>query len=418
MRLSLVCLIVAGCVAATQQAAPLVPKAAHAAKASTRSPQEPVGDAAATDVASDASAVEQTDADFAGDLSVDDGQAPMAAPADEAENAADVESGNAEARSDAEEADEDTESLADDAEEDTEEALDDTAGEGEQGADEMTTGSCKYSDWGRSFDKAGWSYCGGGQGGRSPKDNHQYISGLWRNDNKGNNDGLYLIEKAYCCRRSPKYTGRKVTKKGGEWTRTLDRSNVWATCPDGYFINGFYKSSDKWIHNLEKAKCTRPVEAPSKWGNCYEEKSVGRTFDKKGLSKCRAGYFLTGLYRGGCDKLYCIENFKCCRMRSPKRAKIPAAVTGTCGPVLKEGKGVNGWTFCYLDRSQTKYLDTQCKDLVKGVKGRGAKGYGCWHARSLYKNNQAVEACKTGVQNDLVANDWPQPNIFAVCVKN
>ena len=41
-------------------------------------------------------------------------------------------------------------------------------------------------------------------------------------------------------------------------------------CPNGYFVNGFYRSnSDKiaggingGVHNLEKARCTRPNEAP------------------------------------------------------------------------------------------------------------------------------------------------------------
>ena len=38
------------------------------------------------------------------------------------------------------------------------------------------------------------------------------------------------------------------------------------------------------------------------------------SFDSKGLSKCNDGYYMAGLYRGGCDELRCIEKIKCCKM--------------------------------------------------------------------------------------------------------
>lgn len=41
---------------------------------------------------------------------------------------------------------------------------------------------------------------------------------------------------------------------------------------------------------------------------------VGLIFDKKGWSFCVDGYYMVGFYKGGCDKLYCIEFFKCCSM--------------------------------------------------------------------------------------------------------
>ena len=39
------------------------------------------------------------------------------------------------------------------------------------------------------------------------------------------------------------------------------------------------------------------------------------SFDGKGLSECRReGYYMAGIFRGDCDKLYCLEELKCCRM--------------------------------------------------------------------------------------------------------
>ena len=29
----------------------------------------------------------------------------------------------------------------------------------------------------------------------------------------------------------------------------------------------------------------------------------------------REGYFLTGIYEGACNTLYCLEEFKCCKMK-------------------------------------------------------------------------------------------------------
>ena len=50
------------------------------------------------------------------------------------------------------------------------------------------------------------------------------------------------------------------------------------------------------------------------YADCYIE-NVWGSFDGKGLSECkREGYYMAGIFRGDCDKLYCLEEFKCCRM--------------------------------------------------------------------------------------------------------
>ena len=89
---------------------------------------------------------------------------------------------------------------------------------------------------------------------------------------------------------------------------------MWANCPDGYFIQGFYRSSGDWLKSIESGRCCKPETLPDRYESCYSEDIVGK-FDNIGLSKCKqSGYYVAGIYKGGCDKLYCIEKLKCCKM--------------------------------------------------------------------------------------------------------
>ena len=94
----------------------------------------------------------------------------------------------------------------------------------------------------------------------------------------------------------------------------LTRTNTWAVCPLGYFLRGFYRNDGAWLHHIELGKCCKPNTFPDRYEDCYTE-NVRISFDKRGLSQCkRQGYYLAGIYKGGCDKLFCIESFKCCKM--------------------------------------------------------------------------------------------------------
>ena len=93
------------------------------------------------------------------------------------------------------------------------------------------------------------------------------------------------------------------------------RKNVWAVCPNGYFLNGLYRTDGSNLYNIEEGKCCRPQNHPNSYDGCYDE-DVTHSFDNKGWSKCkRAGYYLTGIYKSGCEHLYCIEKFRCCKMK-------------------------------------------------------------------------------------------------------
>ena len=97
---------------------------------------------------------------------------------------------------------------------------------------------------------------------------------------------------------------------------SFSRQHVWAKCPSGYFLNGLYISASKYLHQIEYARCCRPNNHPDNYADCYE-KEVVISFDKKGWSVCQGdGYYMNGFYRGGCDYIYCIEKFSCCKMKT------------------------------------------------------------------------------------------------------
>ena len=64
----------------------------------------------------------------------------------------------------------------------------------------------------------------------------------------------------------------------------------------------------------KKAHCCKPNNLPNNYLHCYSGDSVGLTFDRKGWSKCADSYGMAGIYRGNCDRLYCLQKFKCYSM--------------------------------------------------------------------------------------------------------
>ncbi|XP_078359384.1 uncharacterized protein LOC144643868 [Oculina patagonica] len=158
---------------------------------------------------------------------------------------------------------------------------------------------CSNKNWWGSFDHQGWSTC---------DSKYEYITGLYRNDPTGS-DPIYLLEEARCC-----FQDRESTCMNANWWGALDRKNSWAVCPDGYFLQGLYRTAGHNLYNIEEGRCCKPNNLPKMYGHCYNH-NVWGSFDRKGWSICNDGYYLTGIYKGICDKLYCLEWFKCCTMK-------------------------------------------------------------------------------------------------------
>ena len=81
-------------------------------------------------------------------------------------------------------------------------------------------------------------------------------------------------------------------------------------------MEGIYISdSSPKLYHIEEAKCCRPQNHPDSYDGCYDE-DVTISFDHKGWSQCKQdGYYMAGFYKSGCNEFYCIEKFRCCKMK-------------------------------------------------------------------------------------------------------
>ncbi|CAH3106856.1 unnamed protein product [Porites lobata] len=166
--------------------------------------------------------------------------------------------------------------------------------------------ACTMANWWRAFDHKGWATC---------DSSTQYIKGLWRNHNGGLNEKISLLEEAKCCLAPPPYANVPSTCKIANWRGVLDGFNVWAVCPNGYFLQGLWRNDGVgWIWQIEEAKCCKPNILPDHYEHCYNENIWG-SFDHYGLSECKKiGYYAAGFYKSNGNTLGCIEELKCCRM--------------------------------------------------------------------------------------------------------
>ena len=73
---------------------------------------------------------------------------------------------------------------------------------------------CRTANWWGALDSQGWAKCG---------DSTKYLTGLYRNDNKGSNDGVYLIEEASCCKATSPNQNQPSTCMNANWWGVLDR---------------------------------------------------------------------------------------------------------------------------------------------------------------------------------------------------
>ncbi|CAB3994031.1 Hypothetical predicted protein [Paramuricea clavata] len=165
--------------------------------------------------------------------------------------------------------------------------------------------TCLVANWWDSFDREGWSNC---------SDKNLFITGVFRN-HELIGQFIYLIEYARCCSSIPAFKGQSSDCKIANWRASLDRNNQWSFCPSGYFLNGLYRTSGHSLHYIEKGRCCRPSNHPDRYGSCYNE-DIAVSFNTEGWSSCsKAGYYITGVYRGsGEDTLDNIDKFKCCQM--------------------------------------------------------------------------------------------------------
>ncbi|XP_059146971.1 uncharacterized protein LOC131934820 [Physella acuta] len=102
------------------------------------------------------------------------------------------------------------------------------------------------------------------------------------------------------------------------WRNSFNKENSWSSCPPGYFLNGIYRTKDAdrgFLHNIKGGRCNKPGDHPAYYSHCYYH-DIGICFANVGLCKCNDGYYVTGLFKGNCNKLYCIQTLRCCKPAS------------------------------------------------------------------------------------------------------
>ncbi|XP_059147869.1 uncharacterized protein LOC131935453 [Physella acuta] len=169
---------------------------------------------------------------------------------------------------------------------------------------------CSRTNWAETFKKQGTSMC---------NNQNDFISGFYRAAFTGDEkDSIELIEGVECCSRNSPWDKSRTQTMIADWWYSFDRLNSWSNCQDGYFLNGIYRTRDAdrcYSHNIEEGRCSKPADHPEYYSNCYDH-DIGTCFDNTGLCKCNDGYYVTGLYKGTCNRLYCIEMLRCCKPAS------------------------------------------------------------------------------------------------------
>ncbi|KAL9987869.1 hypothetical protein ACROYT_G002244 [Oculina patagonica] len=109
------------------------------------------------------------------------------------------------------------------------------------------------------------------------------------------------------------------------WWRSFDQKG-WSVCgPSNEYITGFYRNNNQGgndkIYLLEEAKCCRAVAPYQNSHSLCMNANWWKTLDSSNRwAMCPPGHFLQGLYRTSGDWLYNIEEGRCC-----KPAGLPSA---------------------------------------------------------------------------------------------
>ncbi|XP_028403163.1 uncharacterized protein LOC114525902 [Dendronephthya gigantea] len=166
-----------------------------------------------------------------------------------------------------------------------------------------TSLTCSNADWRQSFDSFGYSKCG----------QNLFITGFYRSPPNDSKHPISLLEGARCCMSSLAYSGQNSQCNKTGFKGSFKKNDTWNRCPKGYFLKGLRRNNDTSLRAITGAFCCKPENHPDKYGPCYD-KDVGSSFDREGWSNCsKAGYYITGLYRGSGQWLNDIDKFRCCQ---------------------------------------------------------------------------------------------------------
>jgi len=135
------------------------------------------------------------------------------------------------------------------------------------------------------------------------------LTGMYRHPN--GRDRVFAIEEGRY--RRVKNT-RGETCYNANWWGSFDRKG-WSNCKTGYFMAGIYRTGHMWdrtsgIHQLEMARCCKPKGGNNVYGTCTKD----NLFNRNGVSQCGAGKAITGLYRSNDNSINGMDKMKCCEL--------------------------------------------------------------------------------------------------------
>ncbi|XP_059173042.1 aerolysin-like [Physella acuta] len=248
-----------------------------------------------------------------------------------------------------------------------------------------SSGTCTNSNWTISFDKRGHSSC---------TDSNANIRGLYRDSRKSpNEDPISNLDFVRCCDPLRPWFRSRVNIVYANWMSLLNNKNIWAKCPKGYFLQGLYREDGNGVSNIEFGKCSKPVDHPLYYGECYEL-DIKTSFDDLGYTQCNDGYYITGLFKAECDQLNCIDKLMCCKMAEKPQEldetfKVKSLVMDKTVPLIANLASVLGYAWCascialYVGQDYRRNGDTWVADKAGRCEGyksdqRLSITYGDW----------------------------------------
>ncbi|XP_059157019.1 uncharacterized protein LOC131941653 isoform X2 [Physella acuta] len=160
---------------------------------------------------------------------------------------------------------------------------------------------CREVDWSDSFNTIGLSQC---------DRLGDIIQGFCRSDYNPGYDHIGLLESAICCSK-PSPWKDSTDFRNANWWSLFNRANAYVECPTGNFLTGLFRTQGWTILYIEEGRCNLAKGQSPRYGPCYDE-DITSCFKQSGCCTCKNDTYVTGLYRGACDALSCINKLRCC----------------------------------------------------------------------------------------------------------